>query len=59
YPTIFEIAMDYLPIQATAVPCKCIFASTVSTHTTGGNLIGPTLMEAVQMLKVHLKKKQL
>ena len=27
FPTLFAIAMDYLPIQATSVPCKHMFSS--------------------------------
>ena len=33
YPTIFKIAMDFLPIQASAVPCEHIFSSSSETDT--------------------------
>lgn len=48
--------MDYLPIQASAVPCERIFSSSAETDTKWRNRIGPLLMEALQMLKFHLKK---
>ena len=53
------MAMDYLPIQASAVPCKHIFLSSTETDTKQRNRIGPLLMEALQMLKFHLKKLHL
>ncbi|KAF8833041.1 hypothetical protein BDN67DRAFT_1018021 [Paxillus ammoniavirescens] len=43
YPTIFQMAMDYLPIQPSS---QC-------------NRINPILMEALQILKSSLKREQL
>ena len=51
--------MDYLPIQASSVPCERIFSSSTETDTKCCNRIGPVLMEALQMLKFERKKKQL
>jgi hypothetical protein len=59
YPTIFRMAMDYLPIQASAVPCERVFSSSAETDTKKRNRISPILMEALQMLKFHLKKERL
>ena len=56
YPTLFEIAMDYLPIQASAVPCEWAFPSGAETLMAHRNRIKPALMEALQMLKFALKK---
>ena len=53
------MAMDYLPIQASAVPCERIFSSSAETDTKKRNCIGPLLMEALQMLQFYLKKKRL
>jgi hypothetical protein len=53
------MAMDYLPIQATAVPCERIFSSSSETTTKKRNRISPLLMESLQMLKFHLKKERL
>jgi len=59
FPTLFSIAMDYLPIQATSVPCERIFSSAKDTDTVKRNRIRPFLMEALQMLKYSLKKERL
>ena len=56
FPTIFRIAMDYLPIQASAVPCERVFSSSAETNTKKQNRISPALMEALQVLKFSLKK---
>jgi hypothetical protein len=53
------MAMDYLPIQASSVPCERIFSSSAETDTSKRNRISPLLMEALQMLKFHLKKERL
>ncbi|KIK92382.1 hypothetical protein PAXRUDRAFT_147475, partial [Paxillus rubicundulus Ve08.2h10] len=57
--TLFCIAMDYLPIQASSVPCECVFSSSRETNTKRHNHIIPSLMEALQMLKFFLKKDRL
>jgi hypothetical protein len=51
--------MDYLPVQATSVPCERIFSSAKDTDTAKRNRISPVLMEALQMLKHMLKKDRL
>jgi hAT family C-terminal dimerisation region len=51
--------MDYLPIQATSVPCERVFSSAKDTDTAKRNRISPALMEALQMLKFSLKKERL
>jgi hypothetical protein len=43
--------MDYLPIQASAVPSERIFSSSGQTDTARRNRIKPILMESLQMLK--------
>ena len=57
--TLFAMAMDYLPIQATSVPCECIFSSSGKTDTKRRSCINPLTMEVLQMLKFHLKKERL
>src|ERR1700678_836239 len=59
FPTLFAIAMDYLQIQASAVPCERIFSSSAETDTKKRNHISPLLMEALQMVKFHLKQSRL
>jgi hypothetical protein len=58
FPTIFCIAMNYLPIQASAVPCEQVFSSSTETNTKKRNRIWPELMEAIQVLKFSLKKSR-
>ncbi|KIJ58550.1 hypothetical protein HYDPIDRAFT_102399, partial [Hydnomerulius pinastri MD-312] len=59
YPTLFAMAMDYLPVQGSAVPCEQIFSSSAETDTKKRNRIKPVLMEALQMLKFFYKKSRL
>lgn len=47
--------MDYLPIQASSVPCERAFSSSAETDTVRRNRISPLLMEALQMYKFGLK----
>lgn len=51
--------MDYLPIQASAVPCERVFSSSAETDTKRRNRTSPLVMESLQMLKFHLKKERL
>jgi hypothetical protein len=51
--------MDYLPVQASAVPCERVFSSSAETDTKKRNRIKPELMEALQILKFALKKERL
>jgi len=49
--------MDYLLIQALAVPCERVFLSSAETTTKRCNRISPILMEALQMLKFFKKER--
>jgi len=51
--------MDYLPVQATSVPCERVFSSAKDTDTAKRNRINSLLMEALQMLKHALRKDRL
>ncbi|KIK19827.1 hypothetical protein PISMIDRAFT_13394 [Pisolithus microcarpus 441] len=59
FPMLFAIAMDYLPIQASSVPCERVFSLSAEMDTKNCNWISPILMEALQMLKYHLKQEWL
>jgi hypothetical protein len=59
FPTLFAMAMDYLPVQASSVPCEQVFSSSAETDTKQRNRISPILMEALQMLKFSLNKEHL
>jgi len=56
HPTFFEVSLDFLPIQASAVPSERVFSSSGETDTKKRNRINPVLMEALQMLKFSLKQ---
>jgi hypothetical protein len=51
--------LDYLPIQALAIPCEWVFSLSGETDTKWQNRIHPILMEALQMLKFLLKQQRL
>jgi hypothetical protein len=55
WPTLFEIALDYLPIQASSVASERVFSSSAETDTKKRNRISPPLFEALQMLKYAYK----
>ena len=47
------MALDILPIQASAVPCEHVFSSSKETCESRWSRIDPILMEALQVLKYH------
>ena len=49
--------MDYLPVQATSVPCEHVFSLVKEMDTNKQNRISPILIEALQLLKFSLKKE--
>lgn len=53
------MAMNYLLIQGSAVPCEHIFSSSVETDMKKQNHIKLVLMESLQMLKFFYKKSHL
>src|SRR5713226_1434299 len=59
FPTLFAITMDYILVQAFSVSCERVFSSSAETDTKWRNHINPMLMEALQILKFHLKKEHL
>jgi hypothetical protein len=59
YSYMFCVAMDVLPVQASAVPCESAFSLGKQTATPNRNPLNPALMEALQLLKYIYKQDQL
>jgi hypothetical protein len=55
-PTFFEMSLDYLPVQASAVLSEQVFLLSAEMDTKKRNCIKPVLMEVLQMLKFALKQ---
>jgi hypothetical protein len=55
FPSIFAMALDYLPIQAASIPCERIFSSSAETDTSCHSRLSPVMFEALQMLKYDYK----
>lgn len=53
------MALDYLPIQATSVPCERIFSSASQTDTNSRNRLAPEMLEALQVLKYWYRSARL
>jgi hypothetical protein len=53
------MALDYLPIQATSVPCERAFSLSAETDTKKCNRIKYDFMEVLQILKFGFKKERL
>ena len=53
------MALDYLPIMASSVPCERVFSSSGETDTKKRNRMGAVLMEALQIAKYLLKEERL
>ena len=51
------MALDYLPIQASSVPCEWALSSSTETDMSHRNWISPILMEALQMLKYSINNE--
>jgi len=56
YPTIFALAVDILPIQASSVPCERVFSSGKETMTACRSRILPALIEQLQILKYSIRQ---
>jgi len=56
YLLVFLVALDILPVQASSVPCECLFSSSKETCTDRRNQICPKLLEILQMCKYSTKQ---
>ncbi|KII82957.1 hypothetical protein PLICRDRAFT_74446, partial [Plicaturopsis crispa FD-325 SS-3] len=51
FPLLYRIALDVLPVQASAVPCERVFSSSAETDTCRRSNLSPKRMEMLQILK--------
>jgi hypothetical protein len=56
FPHLFHVAMDILPVQASAVSCERFFLSAADTDDPDRNRLHPALMEALQVIKFSVKQ---
>ncbi|KIJ48243.1 hypothetical protein M422DRAFT_84957, partial [Sphaerobolus stellatus SS14] len=59
HPTLFRLAMDILPIQASSVAAERVFSSAGETDTKRRSRITPKLMEELQLLKYMVNHQSL
>ena len=52
------MAMDYLPIQTSSVPCERAFSSAAQTDTRNRNRLSTSVTEALQILKHYYKAER-
>jgi uncharacterized protein YaeQ len=57
HPLLFPVALDILPVQASAVPCERIFSSSKETCALRRSLLSASVLEILQVLK-HLYKEE-
>lgn len=56
---LFRIALDVLPVQASAVPCERVFSSSKLTDESRRSNLSPAFMEMLQILKYRFRKERL
>jgi hypothetical protein len=59
HPLLFPIALDVLPVQASAVPCERIFSSSKETFALRRSLLSASTLEVLQVLKQLYKDESL
>ena len=59
FPTLFRIALDVLPVQASAVPSERVFSASKETDTDRRSNIEAELMEMLQVLKYTFREDRL
>ncbi|KAJ7894903.1 hypothetical protein B0H14DRAFT_2334233, partial [Mycena olivaceomarginata] len=56
FKTLFRLALDVLPAQASAVPCERVFSSSKETDVLRRGSLSPTVIEMLQILKFIYRK---
>lgn len=58
YPLLYRIALDVLPVQASAVPCERVFSSSKETFTVRRTCLSDEHMEQLQILKYLYRQER-
>ncbi|KZP07600.1 hypothetical protein FIBSPDRAFT_711293, partial [Athelia psychrophila] len=56
---LFHLALNVLPVQASAVPCERVFSSSKLMDESHRSNLSPFLMEMLQILKYRFRKERL
>ena len=59
HPLLFPVALDILPVQASAVPCERMFSSSKETCGLRRSLLSASTLEVLQVLKQLYDDEQL
>ena len=59
HPLLFPIALNVLPVQASAVPCERNFSSSKETCALQRSLLSASTLEVLQVLKQLYKEEHL
>ncbi|KAF5387624.1 hypothetical protein D9615_000715 [Tricholomella constricta] len=59
FPILYKIALDVLPVQASAVPCERVFSSSKETDSLRRANLSPEMMEVLQILKYLVRSERL
>ncbi|KDQ54446.1 hypothetical protein JAAARDRAFT_103362, partial [Jaapia argillacea MUCL 33604] len=59
FPLLYRVALDVLPVQATAVPCEQVFSSSKETITARRCKLSPLMLEILQILKYTFRHEKL
>ena len=56
---LFQMALDYMPTQATSVPCESVFSQAGNTDTPHRSSITDDMFESLQVLKYLIHRDRL
>ncbi|RDB20127.1 putative AC transposase [Hypsizygus marmoreus] len=59
FKTLYRIALDVMPVQASSVPSERVFSSSKETDTLRRANLSPKMMEVLQILKYSFKQDRL
>ncbi|EPQ58171.1 hypothetical protein GLOTRDRAFT_37434, partial [Gloeophyllum trabeum ATCC 11539] len=59
YPLLYRVALDILPVQASAVPCERVFSSSGETDDSRRSKLSAFMFEVLQILKYLYRHERL